>query len=108
MSSKMFQLSWGSVVRMAHLLLQSDHEHAARAVLEDFNRRRIDPGQRLGGDDLVGPAHGHLAMRDVQDVVDMWKERVDVMRDKKGCDGARVCQIGDELNDQSLVAHIEL
>ncbi len=71
MSSKGFQLSWGSVVRMAHLLLESDDEYAARAVSENFNRRRVDLGQRLGGDDLVGPAHRHLAVGDVQNVVDV-------------------------------------
>src|SRR5438477_1681655 len=121
-SSNGFQLSWGelllitawmavwcsSVMRVADLLLEADHEHAAAAVFENLDGRGVDAGERLRGDDLVRLAHGEPSLGDVEDVVDVGEQRVHVVRDEEDREVALARDIAYELHHRLLVAHVEM
>src|SRR5450759_1967543 len=89
MSSNRFQLSCGDVLvmvatiacssmRVADLLLETDHEHAPAAVFEDLHRGGVDAGERFRRDDLLRLAHRHVSLGHVEEVIDVREERVDV------------------------------
>src|SRR6266404_9525079 len=95
-------------MRVADLLFESNYEHSPAAVAQDLDRRRVDPRQRFGGDDLGRLAHGQLALSDVEDVVDVGEKRVDVMRDEEDGELPFTSHRADELHDGLLIAYIEV
>src|SRR5487761_605116 len=95
-------------MRVASLFFQTDHEYSSPAVREHLDWSRVDRRERRGGDDFLRLADGDSPVGDVDDVIDMWKQRVHVVGDQQDGELTRALDVADELDDHALVAHVEL
>src|SRR5579864_8455946 len=89
------------------LYLRADDEETTQGLYH-LDRRAVELGEGLAGNDFAGRANGALAARNVEDAVGDGQQGVDIMRDQQHGDGALAADARDQRHDFLLVTNVQV
>src|SRR3954447_12115825 len=100
----------------ASTMPEAGHERRLRGADDDespvggaqhLDRRRVEPAQRLTGDDLVGCSLDRAAGGEVDEAVEVAEDRVDVVDDEQDANLLLPADALDESGNRSLIGKVE-
>src|ERR1700730_4953678 len=87
--------------------LQAHHEHVAMAVMEDFDRRIVEPAQLFGGNDFGWLADRHAAAGHVQHAIDDGEPAGCFVGYVQNRQAVRSGEVRDQLGNDDLVSEVQ-